>query len=646
LLAIPFVLLVGATAWVARYPAHTRLILAVVTVTMLIRFLAAPISSGLQAFQKMHINAIGDVITNGLFSFAGVALVMLFRGGMVSIALVSLAATLVVLSVEGWALSRVAQLRVRFDGQLIRHMIVGSLPYWISGLVLTFYVWVDSVLLSIFTSSRVVGWYGASTNLFSALLFIPTILSTALLPALAHAHQHDPAELRLLMRRCFTLITALSVPLAVGTALLAPNIVHLIYGGAYAPSGTILVVLGLTLVPTYVNILAGTFLVSTDRQVLWTRVMVGACLVNPLINVVAINYFQARTGNGGLGAAVALLATEALMACAGLWLVPRDLLGASTRRSLGRSAVAAVVMGVVVWPLRGHFVLVPLIVGGCIYAALALALGAYPREDLGLLMPLVAKVTRRLGLGGRPLAGDLAGMAGALQRRTYSAPELIVADVRAWKRMGYLGPSDGSDLTWKDAAKLLWQSPGLRATLTYRLSAEAKRLGIPMVPGVLARRNVRRYGLDIVPSVSIGPGLYIPHPVGTVIMARAIGRDCQIISGVTIGMRGPQDFATIGDGVFIGAGARVLGAICIGDGAQIGANAVVLRDVPAGATAVGVPARLLPRALSESPDADEPTGRLAAQVQANGHAASWAYEAVPESAYILAAQELGSASER
>lgn len=188
--------------------------------------------------------------------------------------------------------------------------------------------------------------------------------------------------------------------------------------------------------------------------------------------------------------------------------------------------------------------------------------------------------------------------------------QLFIEDVRVWKRMGFLGPSDGSLVSLMDVAKLLWNHAGLRATLTYRLSAGAKRMHIPAVPGMLMRRNIRRYGLDIVPSVPIGPGLYIPHPVGTVIMARSIGSNCQLISAITVGMRGPHEFATIGNNVFIGAGARVLGAINVGDNAKIGANAVVLHDVPAGASVGGVPARILstkPQALPSAPPADDTT---------------------------------------
>jgi serine O-acetyltransferase len=111
----------------------------------------------------------------------------------------------------------------------------------------------------------------------------------------------------------------------------------------------------------------------------------------------------------------------------------------------------------------------------------------------------------------------------------------------------------------------------------------------------LRRLNITLHGLDIVPTVPIGGGLYLPHTVGTVVMAQSIGRNVTLVSNVTIGMRHQAAFPIIGNDVYIGAGARVLGPITVGDGAVIGANAVVLCDVPPHATAVGVPARIIQR---------------------------------------------------
>jgi O-antigen/teichoic acid export membrane protein/serine acetyltransferase len=641
LTSLPFLALIWGTAFVAHYSAHnysahTRVILAILTVWGLIVFVAGPLGAGVNAFQKMHITGLGEIINNALVALGAVILVLALHSGMISIAIVCVVGQLFVAGLDLWALSKVTPIRLHVSAGLVRHIIVGGVPYWISGLVLTFYIWVDSVILSLLTTTTVVGWYGVASRVFAALLFVPTILCTALAPALAHSFRHDPEQHRALMRRGFRLIVSLGLPIATGVALLAPAIVHLLFGAAYASAGRILLVLGISIVPTYINVTAGTYLISMDRQVAWTRVMGVACLVNPLVNLLTIPLFQQHFADGGLGAAVALLLTEIMMAMGGLWLLPRHMLDREALRPLFRSAVAAALMGLVVWPLRAHFIGLPIAMGATVYLVAAVGLRAFPREDLALVTPLLTRVTGRLG---RAFASTGAGA-------QPSALQLITEDVRVWKRIGYLGPTDGSDLTFRDAARLIWQHSGLRATINYRLSAEAKRLGIPALPGILARRNVRRYGLDIVPSVPIGPGLYIPHPVGTVIMAQSIGSRCQLISGITIGMRGHLQFATIGDDVYIGAGARVLGDIHIGDGAHIGANAVVLKDVPAGVTAVGVPARLLPprHTLAREPEGaavvtlpnGTTNGHNGQHAAANVVAAQYVgWDAMPETTFLM-----------
>lgn len=153
--------------------------------------------------------------------------------------------------------------------------------------------------------------------------------------------------------------------------------------------------------------------------------------------------------------------------------------------------------------------------------------------------------------------------------------------------------ADPALITVGTTLRLLWQHLPLQAMFLFRLASWSKSKRIPLIAGLIQRLLFLFYGLEISPGVDVDGGLYIAHPQGTVISAARIGRNCTLIAAVTIGMRNEWAFPTIGDNVFIGAGARVLGGIHIGDGATIGANAVVIKDVPAGATAVGVPARLI-----------------------------------------------------
>jgi serine O-acetyltransferase len=162
---------------------------------------------------------------------------------------------------------------------------------------------------------------------------------------------------------------------------------------------------------------------------------------------------------------------------------------------------------------------------------------------------------------------------------------IIDADAARWAEVLWI--SDRTDLV----GQLLYLFPEFRSLYFHRLSQ-----GNPT--GALLGRLASRVwagvaGLDL-SGTSIGPGLFVSHGQGTILSAERIGANLWVHQGVTVGWDYQGDRRPIiGDDVFIGAGAKILGAVTVGDGARIGANAVVMSDVPAGATAVGIPARLL-----------------------------------------------------
>lgn len=144
-------------------------------------------------------------------------------------------------------------------------------------------------------------------------------------------------------------------------------------------------------------------------------------------------------------------------------------------------------------------------------------------------------------------------------------------------------------------------NPRMAPVVLLRLAEffHAHRLGL--LAKLFSTLNVFVFGIEVSPQVQIGGGLFLPHTVGTVIGAERIGENCTIMQGVTLGTSEPDMGFTVdkrpvvGSNVLIGAGAKIIGRIVVGDHARIGANAVVLRDVPAHALAVGVPATLVDR---------------------------------------------------
>jgi serine O-acetyltransferase len=152
------------------------------------------------------------------------------------------------------------------------------------------------------------------------------------------------------------------------------------------------------------------------------------------------------------------------------------------------------------------------------------------------------------------------------------------------------------------AARSRWEVltcyPGLHAVLLHRFAHGCWNLGLKWLGRFISHISRWFTGIEIHPAAKIGDRVFFDHAMGVVVGETAeIGDGCTIYQGVTLGgtslYKGEKRHPTLGKDVVIGAGAKVLGGFTVGDGAKVGSNAVVTKPVPAGATAVGNPARII-----------------------------------------------------
>ena len=152
------------------------------------------------------------------------------------------------------------------------------------------------------------------------------------------------------------------------------------------------------------------------------------------------------------------------------------------------------------------------------------------------------------------------------------------------------------------AARSTWEVltcyPGLHALVLHRLAHACWIRGFKWLGRFVSHISRWLTGIEIHPGAKIGERVFFDHAMGVVVGETAeIGDGCTIYQGVTLGgtslYKGVKRHPTLGKNVVVGAGAKVLGGFVVGDGAKIGSNAVVTKPVPAGATAVGNPARVI-----------------------------------------------------
>lgn len=158
------------------------------------------------------------------------------------------------------------------------------------------------------------------------------------------------------------------------------------------------------------------------------------------------------------------------------------------------------------------------------------------------------------------------------------------------------------------AARTTWEVltcyPGLHAVYIHKLARWFWTHGLRWLGRLTSHFGRWVTGIEIHPGAIIGRRVFIDHGMGVVIGETAeVGDDCTIYQGVTLGgttlYRGAKRHPTLGAGAVVGAGAKVLGGFTVGAGAKIGSNAVVVKEVPAGATVVGIPGRIVEEAPAQ-----------------------------------------------
>ncbi len=177
------------------------------------------------------------------------------------------------------------------------------------------------------------------------------------------------------------------------------------------------------------------------------------------------------------------------------------------------------------------------------------------------------------------------------------------------------------------AARSRWEVltcyPGLHALVMHRWAHALWRRGLRWPARFVSHISRWLTGIEIHPGATIGRRVFIDHGMGLVIGETAeVGDECTLYHGVTLGGtsldKGAKRHPTLGRGVIVSAGAKVLGGFTVGDGARVGSNAVLLQPVPAGATAVGIPARIVTRSADAEREAERQSPAVAKGFSAYG----------------------------
>jgi O-antigen/teichoic acid export membrane protein len=276
-----------------------------------------------------------------------------------------------------------------FRWEAVRRVVHAGSPFLVLGVAGAIHPNVDALLLSRLAPPEVMGWHAAAMKLVGALVFPVSSLIAALYPTLSRLHAEDREAYGATAAAALRTSTVLVVPLAAGCALY-PEVGVAIFGeAAFGPARGNLLALAPYVFLLYGSMTLGCCLSAAGRQRAWALLQVACLGVAAALDLLLIPWFQARTGNGGLGVAASLVACEVLMVAGAAWLAPAGLMGRALLVTALRAAVAAAAMTLAAGLLRGlhPFAAAPLSV--ICYAAVLVVLGG--AEGIGGLRELVRR---------------------------------------------------------------------------------------------------------------------------------------------------------------------------------------------------------------------------------------------------------------
>ena len=370
--------------------AETFQIIGILGISQLFWQIGGLARAALEGLERMEFISIAE-ISSKAFNTVVCLLLILVNANVLMIAVVAIGMAFIYMAMQLVPLLRIRPISFSPDFKKMGWMLKAGSPYLIVYALLVVYVQMDVVILQLLTKNEtVVGWYSAADRLFGTMLFVPTVFITAVFPLLSRMHTTESKKLPELIQRSFNLLLLLSIPLGLGLTITAQPIVLLLFGEEFRNSGPILAVMGIVLMLMYQNILLGRFLVSVDRQHVWTWVMVGAVLLTIGLDMIFVPYFDQHYGNGAIGGAFSYVITEGGMMCVGLWIL-REFFSWQTVLFTLRALLAGGLMLAVVWIVRDQPLIIPIGLGAVIYTGELLLFGLIPQEDWEIMRSLLPK---------------------------------------------------------------------------------------------------------------------------------------------------------------------------------------------------------------------------------------------------------------
>jgi O-antigen/teichoic acid export membrane protein len=353
----------------------------------LLGVLAVPAQGGLFAWLRGHDDHVGYAWWNAASVVLWAVLGLLALVGGASVLVYTLIGALVPtgISLLAFRLGSRRPSLPRPDFGEMRAMVLCGIPFLGCTLTQVVASTVDRVILGGLVPASVVGWYAAANRIVYIPIFVPHLVSTPLFAAVSR-HSHDPVAIRRAITESVRIVLLLTVPLAAGLVVIAPIIPGLVgWPEDFVNTVPLMQVLAVSMPLMSANTVIVSGLMALGFEGKWARASFVVALSNIAINIACIPWFQQNMGNGAIGAAAVTGATELLMFCAVLILIPRAIFDPKILWIGVRVALAGCLSGIAAAVLMPIALPLSALAGVTVYAGSALLVKVLSVSDLRML---------------------------------------------------------------------------------------------------------------------------------------------------------------------------------------------------------------------------------------------------------------------
>lgn len=391
LLVVP---VVGVVLALGPYSSTTIAVAAVAGLGATFALVGQAFDVGLHGMHEMGKSA-RVIVIRKVVSSGAVVVVLLLGGGVLPVAFVRVFAAAVACVLFMSAFRRVTAGDSEPSRLVGRGLLAAALPFLVVEATRAVYQQMDTVVMSLLVPGEAIGWYATANTLYGTLLFIPVIVATAIFPKIADMHTRTPEEVDAFFTRAFKALLLVSVPIGLGTVLVAPSFVGLLYGPDFENAAPVLAVFGVVVILSSQTILIGRLALATDRVRFWSTLMVAVTVLALPIDLLLVPWADERFGNGAIGGALAYVVTETLLITIGIWKIAPQLVTGSTLRRVGRCVLAGGAMLAVGWPFRDMFFVVPGAIGVVVYGLVIAVTRTLDEREIAMYRRWTARLRQR-----------------------------------------------------------------------------------------------------------------------------------------------------------------------------------------------------------------------------------------------------------